>query len=277
MTTGDAAKVLARPYRFQCPPMDSFALPFNSSFQSYTNYKGTEFLGKGADQLMVLAFRTLIVEYGTFVVEAHWERGRPDRITGDLVAELVSQLRRLRKAKRPFRLLATHAYGDRPEIDITAVLESLTVTETSGEEDTRYLDLSFKQWRDPVVSQRGRGRGSSAHTWPKYLELDKGGRVWGAVGIDVPSSVAQATDANDWTFALLAKYAYGRPSLASHIMAAQKPPLRGWGAHSKIMSHHRYKKGGRIKVPAPPPKVQLPTGVGNATVGVTWDSGMPGE
>lgn len=279
VTTGDAAKVLARPYRFQCPPLDSFEIPYDTSFPSYTNYKGTEFLGKGADQLQTITFRTLIVEYGRFVVEAHWDRDRPDRITDELVTELVNRLKRVRRAKVPFRLLATHSYSKTSELDISAVLESFRITEVAGEADTRYLDLSFRQWRDPVVQQRGRGE--QAKTWPKYLILDKDKRVWALEGIVMPGRTASNLDGNDWTFAMLSKYAYGRPTLASHIMAAQSPPIRGWGAHSKIMSHKRYRKGGKIKIPAPPPAMKLNTGGTSNTLAAAptaWtDIGMPGE
>lgn len=288
LTTGDAAKVLRRPYRFQCPPMDQFSIPLSTTYSSYTNYKGTQYLGRGTDDLIVLTYRTVVVEYGQFVVEAHWDPDRPDRITGDLVTELVNRLKRLRKAKVPFRLLATHAYGERAEIDIQAVLEGIVITEQAGEQDARYLDLTFHQWRDPVVSERSRTRGT-AREWPKYLELSKDKRTWSLTGIVLPGSVGLNIDANDWTFAMLAKYAYGKPSLASHIAAAQSPSIHiraagapggsGWGAHSPIMQHIRYRKGGKIKIPAPPPAIKLPTGVGGRTVAAPaeWNVGMPGE
>lgn len=273
VTKGDAAKVLKTPYRFQCAPLDSFSIPRSRSFNRYTNYRGKEYLSRSGEQLQVITFRTIAVEWGNFVIERYFD-----------VEEIVERLARIHAAGWPFDLLATHRYNRKPELHVRAVLESFTTSEQAGEQDARYIDLNFTEWDDPVVSVRGRGRVGTAHTWPKWLTLDRGGFAWGAEGITVPSSVARNLDAKEWTFATLAKYAYGKPSLADHIAAAQTPPIKirgagapggsGWGAHSPIMQHKLYRKGGKIKVPPPPPQIKLPTGMGTSTFGVSTPPGI---
>lgn len=265
VTKGEAAKILEKPYRFQCPPMDTFEIQRQRSFGTYTNYKGAEFLSRGGKQLQPITFRTIAVEYANFVVERWWEEH-------ELVDYYVDRLTKIWDAGWPVELLATHAYNQKAELHMDAVIESVTVVEVAGEKDARYIDIGFKQWRDPVVTARRRG-GSTAVHWPQYLTLDKDRKHWRTthrmkIPVKKPPMLA-----DQWTFALLAKYAYGKPSLAKHIMAAQKPAIHG-GAHTPIMDFRQFRKGGRVKIPAPPPVVRLPTGDSNELIGLNRPPGI---
>lgn len=239
VTQGAAKKALKHPYRFQCPPLDDFTHPLKRNHERRVNYKGTEFLDRGGLPLKVITFRTIAVEWGNFVVERYYE-----------VDELVDRLKDIVRAGYPFELLATHDYNDTPELHMDAVLESVTIVENAGEQDARYLDLSFVQWRDATVDRKRRKRKGSSDNWPKTAVLDKDGTV----KLKLKGDTVEIPDA---TFAKLAKRVYGRASEGRHIALSQKPPVRNQGMHEPLAKMPRYKKGGKITVPEPPPRASI--------------------
>lgn len=231
VTRGDALKVLKVPYYFQCAPLDSFTVPTTRTFPRYTNYQGTEYLQRGGSTLQALTFRTLVVEYGRFVIERDWN-----------VERLVKNLQRITESGWPFELLATHQYNLDPEVQMDVVLESCIVVENAGEADARYLDLSFVEWRAPIVQRKALGTASS---WPKTLILGKNGtaKLQGSTGKGFPNA----------TLAAVAVGVYRQTGLGKHIAAAQKPPITNWGLHTPLIQHPRYKgKGGKLIIPKPP-------------------------
>ncbi len=234
ITQGDAAKVLRVPYYFQCAPLDNFIIPTTRTFPRYTNYQGTEYIQRGGSTLQTLAFRTIVVEYGQFVIERDWN-----------VERLVRNLQRIVESGWPFELLATHQYNLDPEVQMNVVLESCVVVENAGEVDARYVDLAFVQWRAPVVQRKALG-GASA--WPKTVTISKNGtaKLVGSTG-------------KGWTNATLAAIAVGiyrETGLGRHIAAAQKPPINNWGLHTPLIQHPRFKgKGGKLIIPKPPSTV----------------------
>lgn len=241
ITQGDALKVLKVPYYFQCSPLDNFTVPTTRTFPRYTNYQGTEYLQRGGSILQTLAFRTIVVEYGRYVVERDWNMER-----------LIKNLQRIAESGWPFELLATHQYNLDAEVQMNVVLESCIVAENAGEVDARYIDLSFVQWRAPVVVRKAIG---SATTWPKTVVLDKNGtaKLQGGKGT------------KGWKNATLAAIAIGvyrKPGLARYVGSAQKPPILNWGLHTPLIKHPRFKKGGKLIIPKPPSGsagIKLPT------------------
>jgi hypothetical protein len=235
VTKGEAARILEEPYRFQCAPMDSFSIPKQRTFGRFTNYRGSEYLTRGGTALQVITFRTIAVEWGSFVIEQDWD-----------VLGHVQKLQGLVDSGWPFDLLATHQYNREAELHIKAVLESATAVEEAGEQDARYLDLSFIQWRDTVV-QRKSLRSSTAKKWPLSVSVQKDGDV----------TIPEKGTVTNATFAGLAKKVYGKASLGSHIAAKQKPPIKGFGMHTPIAEHPRFKKGGKLTIPEPPPTASI--------------------
>lgn len=270
VTQGKAKKILRTPYRFQCPPLDEFKHPTTRNLTRWTNYQGIEFSGRGGMALKELTFRTLVVEWGSFVTMYDYN-----------IEPLVNELKGLVKAGYPFELLATHRYGEDPEVHMDAFLTDVQVTENAGEVDARYLDLTFVAFRDPTAKRR------KIKEWPKYLEIFKeGGKTrYRTVDWDIPAKARRKLEAKDLTFAHIAKYAYGYPQFADHIMSAQKPRIHGekegmtrfgtfgdakkpkgqpkpifasWGKHTPIIKHPRYKKllakkrTVKILIPEPP-------------------------
>lgn len=235
VTTGDSAKVLANPYRFQCPPLDGFGYTVGKSYARYTNYKGQEFGNPAGKTLTPITFRTVIVEWGSFVIERDYD-----------VQAHVKKLERLAQDDTVFRFLATHQYNDEPEFDMDAVMESVTITEQAGEPDARYVDLTITEWVDPVTSKNGRKRRAGGRKYPFTIDLHKDGSY------DVERGASFNTHQKPLTFALISTYAYGKPSLASHVAANQKPPVKDFGNHTDLLKYPRFKNGHKIVVPKPP-------------------------
>lgn len=241
VTQGDALKVLKDPYYFQCAPLDEFGVPTTHAHLPFSNYKGDQFLQRAGKELKVITFRTLVVEWGRFATMQNWD-----------LPNLVRDLQRLVDAGWPFDLLAIHPHNQQPEVHVKAVLTSLTSTEVAGEEDARYLDVTFNEWRPQAVSSKGLSHtrsSKSKHSLPFTLKIFKDGKY---KIVDRHSKSGYATldlHGETLTFASLAKYAYGSTSLAKHLALAQKPPIRDWGMHTALHNHPRFKKGGKLLVP----------------------------
>jgi hypothetical protein len=238
VTKGEALKALQTPYRFQCPPLDQFAIPHGRNFEQYSNYKGTEYISRGGQKLKVVPIRTLIVEWGAFTVERYYD-----------LLTLKRRLARIADAGWPVELLVTHPYNDEPELHIDAVLETFTVTENANEVDARYLDLNFVEWRPQVA--RGKRRGP-VEDWPKTATIDAHGKV-------TFTKLGKTVRIQDATFADLADRAYvkGQQQItARQIALAQKPPVTDYGMHARLGDLPRFKKlrgdqTGRIVLPGP--------------------------
>lgn len=220
--------VLRTPYYFQCPPMDDFARTHSFNHSKYTAMAG-EFVRPSGRALTPLSFRTIVVEWGAFVVEFNY----------DLPA-LVGSLIEINEAGTPFDLLVAHRYNEEAEIHMDAVLESVTVTETAGEQDARYLDLQFSEYRDPTTKRKGKKkprRGRSA--LPFTIRLSKDG-TW--------SSPVKVRAKAPLTLEKIAVSAYGKASWAKHVAKANG--IRDWGYRDALVNHPRFKRnGGKIKVP----------------------------
>ena len=228
------------PYYFQCPPMDEFSVAYGHQHGKYTTIDG-EYSRRGGRNLITTSFRTLIVEYGGFVVEHDYDVGK-----------LVDRLQILCHKGYPFDLLCTHAYNQEPELHMDAVLETVTVVENANELDARYLDLAFCEYRDPVVKRRrikgdrdskAKGRRPGRKSYPIWFQLKKDG-TFTAKGVKVPRG-------KPLTLELMATLCYGKASYAKYIAQANK--LSGYGRKDHLIKHPRFKaKGGKLVVHEPP-------------------------
>lgn len=171
-TRGEA---LNKPLVFQCPPLETFSTNFGFSHSDYDTVYGGQISRKGGRQLRTITFDTLLVDWGSYIVSEIPAHG------GGHASAMHHMSRRLIdicESGSPFEFDAFHAAGlvDDLEVDVssmreisfTATLRSLRVEERHGEGDTRYLNVSFTEYVDPVVRARKLGshtprdRGSSA-------------------------------------------------------------------------------------------------------------------
>jgi hypothetical protein len=252
VTQGRTRDLLTPHFRFQCPPLDSFTHDHGHSFQRTTNYQGRESIRRGGRRLVSVPIRTIVVEYASWVTEKRWD-----------LEDMVEAFEKISEEGWSFRLLATHKYGGRAEIDMVAVLESCNVTENANEPDARYLDLQFTQSDDPGVTRKANRRSGSAKPYPFTITLRKDG-TWTT---DKPKTHFKPPG-GDLTLAAIAQGAWGMPSQALYLGSVQNPPIKDWGPNTKLINHARFKKGGKIVVPEPPlrtehgavvPRPQLPS------------------
>lgn len=249
LTRGDAADALLFPYFFQCPPLDEFARPRGFSFGRRTNYLGEEYIERGGRQLRQLTFNTLAVEWGSFTVQKAWN-----------VPWLVGVLERISDSGYPVHLLATLPFEDDPIEDMEVVLESFTPTKKQGENDAEYLQLTFTEYNDPVTRRRGLSKHKSKY--PFTIQLHKNG-TYSVVGDPAQGGKAQIFNTKDepLTLQVIAKYAYGKPSLARQVGLTQNPAIKDWGVSTPLIKHPRFKHGGKLIVfdPSRSKPAEVPT------------------
>ena len=214
-------------YYFQCGPLEEFAVDHAHSFSDYDTISRGQYSWKGGRQLRQVAFDTLAVDWGNFVIEHHFD-----------VEDMVEDLEAILNEGTPFDLLVTHNYASGPvELHMAATLRTLRVSERAGEPDARYLSVSFVEYREPVVSRKGKKRRRrSGRLYPVTHELGP-------------------TD----TFRSLSKRYYKHVHGARVI--ANYNGVRDWGMHTPIVDHPRFRPLSKITIPRPP------TGVESAAAG----------
>lgn len=237
---------------FQCPPTDAFTVEYAHSHSDYETVNAGQFSRRGGRQLRAVTFETLFVDYGLFVVE-HAPLGGPvEEDIEDLTAALVE----LTESGSPFLLTVAHAIPRQfralsaavigPELQMPATLRTLSVSERAGEGDARYVNVSFTEYRDPVISAgRNRRKRSGGVELPLTGTITKAGvfEYTGAAGL------RKVTGRNNGPVNLrqLSKWFYKTPNLARHIGKANGIP--DWGGDDPIRDHARYKKGGSLTIP----------------------------
>lgn len=262
--------LLTIPYHFQCPPLEEFAVQHAFSFSDYDTVNSGQFSRRGGRQLRQVTFDSLAVDF-----EASWQaqpRSGASLSEQFDMDEYGDRLRRISDSGTPFRLLVTHQFSVRasgavvePELDMEATLRTLTVTERAGEPDTRYFNVSFVEWRDPVVSRRKASKwpvtitfnykkGQNPTDWATQATQHNGRRV-SLVGIRKPLTLER-----------LARHFYAKPSLGRHI--GQANGMSDYGTRDAIVKHRRFRKGGKLKVPAPP-AVQTHSSLAGEDDGIT--------
>lgn len=234
LTGGKTKGLLTPQFRFQCPPLDSFSHDHGHNHIRSTNYQGRETSRRSKRKLITVPLRTLVVEYASWAVEQRWD-----------VEDMLEAFEVIAEEGYPFRLLATHKYNGRAEVDITAVMDPLTITEQAGEQDARYLDMTFTEKDDVEVSRASNRRSGVVKDYPYTITLRKDGTY-------TASSPAFKTKGEPLTLEVVARYAYGAASLAGFVGSSQRPPLTDWGTRTAIVRHSRFKNGGKLTVPRPP-------------------------
>lgn len=206
-----AKGLLRKPFLFQCPPTESIRIGYAYNHEEYQTVGSGTFSRPAGRQLYQVAFGTLLVDYKPrwSLLDPFDERERfvPNPLL--MRDELVEIL----ESGTPFRLACHQAvyWHGKYDVNWPATLRSLNVDERAGEIGTRYLDVSFTEFRDPTVQRRAKGH---ARKGPP-----KGG---GAAGHRLPATVELRADgsgrggghafAGPVTMYSLARYFYGSPS-----------------------------------------------------------------
>jgi hypothetical protein len=138
----------------QTPPTDSFDRDYGYSHTDYQTARAGQFSQPGGRNLRTTSFDTLVLDYAAWA----FYNDQP-------YEELVTKLIQICEGGSAFLLTASHdipsgGYGNwslalaGPEIQWPATLRSLRVSEKAGEPDSRYLTMSFTEYRDPNTSAR---------------------------------------------------------------------------------------------------------------------------
>lgn len=204
--------LLEIPFRFQCPPLDSFRSDMGISANDYPTIQTGTYTNMNGVELTTVSFETLftIAPAPWVIARGLWDPGK-----------VVQRLQQIIKSESPMRLVAWHP-GPVVELNMKVTMRTLGREERGGEGDARYIYPSFIQWRDPIIRRR------TKKTWPRYHEL---------VG--------------DESLADLAQQFWGKPSEA-HYIGIVNDGLGKWGNRTPIIKNKHYQKGDQIIIPEPP-------------------------
>lgn len=221
--------LLKQPFRFQVPPTNQLEESYGFTHQEYpTIGLGTFSRPQGRD-LRQVSFATLVVDekYPWTLLDPQdnldWT---PDPIA--MKEDLVDIL----ESGTPF-LLVIHQrhYDGSDDVNWPATLRSMRVDQQPGEIGTRYLDVSFSEWRDPTVQRRLKGAPSSGppkskRHLPATVTLTQGRGKW------------ESHTFSDPTLYDLARFFYGSPSRWRAIANKNKLNISGnrhlWDAHNPL-------------------------------------------
>jgi hypothetical protein len=233
--------VLSKPYYFQCPPMEEFAVDWLYEHADYMTISAGEFSRRSGRKLRTVSFDTLATD-GQYP----WmtERGPAGR------EEYREGLRDVMLSGTPFHLLVTDQYGGPGDtsvrMDMEATLRGLRVVEKAGEEDTFYFGCQFVEFRDPLIS-RGRAKPASKK-WPRTVTLFKDRTYLGV-----------STNNEPLTLRVIATYLYQRPDLASSFVA-NAVGTRNWGPDTPLADHPKFRgKTTKIVLPGLPEATAAPS------------------
>jgi hypothetical protein len=220
--------LLERPYFFQCPPLSEVSYEYGYDHNDYQTVREGTFSRKSGRRLRAVTFATLVVDWGLFTL-----RSADEDMT---IEEHTEALQELSESGDAFMLTMSHRFSGwsigpngrwsltmaGPEAEFPVTLRSLRVTEREGEGDARYLDVSFTEYRDPVVGGKHKGKKKKRPERKGSLEFPVTGRLttdgafmW--TTSDSGKNRATATlfyTAKNVTLAQLAQRFYGKPEYA---------------------------------------------------------------
>lgn len=218
--------VLYSPLVFQCPPLEEFVVEYAHSHGDYDTISDGQYSRKGGVQLRQCSFDTLFVDYALFAM------------TSVNIESITEQLVEVCESGSPFLLTVAHALPPtgftkaalttiQPELQMGATLRTLRVTEKAGEGDARYVNVSFTEYRDPVVTAAGKTARSGGKTFPSEVLIGKTG-----AGYDLTTRAVIASPTARVTLDRIARHYYGKPEMAKLVAVANG--LENWGYTSPL-------------------------------------------
>lgn len=241
--------LLTTPFVFQCPPMDEFSVDYSFSHADYDTATAGQFSRPGGLQLRTTSFDTLFVDFASFAITEDFPP------IEDMTADLIE----LCETGSPFLLTVAHQLPPGgfsnwgltlagPELQMYATLRTVRVTERAGEGDARYSNVSFVEYRDPVVATFRLGKQvkrPGGKTFPRGVTMGPDGK-----GVTDKGFLLQDV----LTLSSLARSFYGKAEGAKWIAAANG--LTDWGSNTPLIQHVRFGPnnrpiGGKLTIPAP--------------------------
>lgn len=156
----------------QCPPLEDFKIQRAFSFNDYDTIRKGQFTRRGGRQLDTIQFNALILDDAPFILH-------PMRIEDqiDLLDDLL-------ETGLPFQFTAAHEpgfFGQPPEVNMPAVLRSLSKDEKAGEGDARYVELAITEWRSPMTNAKS-SQAPPVKNLPAYCTVHANGHATTSTG-----------------------------------------------------------------------------------------------
>lgn len=224
-------KFMPRAYEFQCPPLEKFTVDYGSIWTDYDTINGPRSRSVN-DALTVITFDTLTVGlrdighgYSWTIVDpapiSFTKQFKHQGVDTQNAQTRSQQLRDILKSKTAFQIVVGNPdLWTRPDLNMAVTLRTLSVEERAGEEDARYMNVSFTEYVDPSL--------------PALPKHDLG------TGRSLPTTLPIKTlPGNVLTMHALARYYYGDPTRWKPIAAAN-PFLKKIGPSANIK--HAFRK-----------------------------------
>lgn len=198
--------VLAKPFNFQVAPLDEFSWSQGASHGEFDTLSRGQFSRRGGRALLTFDIRTLVVDY-----QPHWTSWYEPRPNAPNPQRSAQLFRKLVNTGTPFMFHARSGYWDGSDLRLSVTLRSVQSSEHAGEPDSRYFDLSFVEWREQELDQKGRGK-RRRHALPSTVEIHEDGSASerpeeGGQPKKIPTTMKDAASLQD-----LARYFYGDPT-----------------------------------------------------------------
>jgi hypothetical protein len=221
--------LLDDPFTFQCPPLDSFSRQLAYTWADYSTLHAGKFSRPESVDLKVIPLTTAFVDF-----DAPWTMIDFDPRVNDPLA-MVARLEAIMASGKPFKFQAGMPHywakpggGPRWEVQMNATLRSITPSEKAGENDARYVDLSFTEFRSPFLVSQARGVPKGQSTDRELAKIDLNAYVRSGRAVSLYD---------------LAKNYYGAVSGYRLIVAANPwlrsfPPSRDLRDYKALKAHH---------------------------------------
>lgn len=204
-------RVLKEPLNFQVAPLEAFAWTQSAAFQDFDTLSRGQFSRRGARALLTFDIRTVVVDYQPSW--ASYERARPNAPHPQKIAQL---LKTLVQVGTPMMFVARSGWWEGNDLRLPVTLRSMSSEERAGEIDARYFDLSFVEWREQELDQKGLGGKRDRHALPTTIEIFEDGSMkevseGNGQGNKIPTKAKDPGTAG--SLQDLAQYFYGDPTL----------------------------------------------------------------
>ena len=133
----ESGKGLRLPFVFQTSPLEEFKVGHAFEHADFMTVRYGQYSRPSGKQLRQVPFAGLILNY-----KPSWA------LSGGNIAAMVQELQSICDSGTPFHLIAFHPGAPYiTDLEMDATMRTLDVTEKAGEPDTRYLDITFVEYR----------------------------------------------------------------------------------------------------------------------------------
>lgn len=228
-------------YTFQCAPLEEVAVEASFEHVDFMTVGAGEFSRPQGKKLRTVSFETLIVPD-----QPSWAS------TGGNVQALSKALVDICQNGLPFALTVTESRETL--IDMYATMRTLRLTDKAGEPGTKYVSVSFAEYRAPVMTDDGQAaRPGGDKRVPNKLSLkyDKKDERWSLKPATKPPSLPKPKKGEKLTLRAIALAFYRDADKWRKIRDANPKLTSKWGGSSDLKKHRVYGNGKKHQLVIP--------------------------